>query len=63
MACTEVIFRFVRARGVDLCFSIHPLDNFDVKMPQDFNGASLAELEDEICFKQARPGDHLYVPF
>jgi hypothetical protein len=32
-------------------------------MPQDFNGASLAEVEDELCFKQARPGDHLCVPF
>jgi hypothetical protein len=28
------------------CFSIHPLDNVDVKMPQDFNRASLAELRD-----------------
>ena len=28
-------------------------------MPRDFNGASLAEVEDEIRFRQARPGDHL----
>jgi hypothetical protein len=32
-------------------------------MPRDFNGASLAEVEDEVRFKQARPGDHLCVPF
>jgi hypothetical protein len=32
-------------------------------MPRDFNGASLAELEDEIWYKQARMGDHLCVPF
>ena len=32
-------------------------------MPRDFNGASLAEVDDEIRFRQARPGDHLCVPF
>lgn len=32
-------------------------------MPRDFNGATLAEIEDEIRFKQARPGDHLCTPF
>jgi hypothetical protein len=32
-------------------------------MPRDFNGASLAEVEDELCFKQAWPGDHLCTPF
>jgi hypothetical protein len=32
-------------------------------MPRDFNGESLAELEDEIRFRQARPGDHLCIPF
>ena len=32
-------------------------------MPQDFNGASLAEIEDEIRFSQVRPGDHLCIPF
>jgi hypothetical protein len=32
-------------------------------MPRDFNEASLAELEDEIRFKQARSGDHLCIPF
>ena len=29
----------------------------------DFNGATLAEVEDEIRFKQARPGDHLCTLF
>jgi len=32
-------------------------------MPRDFNGASLAEVEDEVRFKQSRPGDHLCIPF
>ncbi len=32
-------------------------------MPGDFNEASLAEVEDELCFKQAQPGDHLCTPF
>lgn len=32
-------------------------------MPRDFNGASLAEVEDEIRFLQARPGDHVCVTF
>ncbi len=32
-------------------------------MPRDFNGALLAEIEDEICFREARPGDHLCIPF
>jgi hypothetical protein len=45
------------------CFTVHPLDQFEVRMPWVFNGVSLAELEDEIHFKQARPGDHLCVPF
>ena len=31
-------------------------------MPCDFNGASLAKVDDEICFRQARPGDHLQLP-
>jgi hypothetical protein len=34
-----------------------------VKMPRDFNGALLAELEDEIHFREARIGDHLCIPF
>jgi hypothetical protein len=32
-------------------------------MPWNFNGASLAELKEEICFKQAQPGEYLCVPF
>jgi hypothetical protein len=48
-----------------VCILLHgpPLDRFKVRMPWDFNRASLAELKDEICFEQARPGDHLCVPF
>lgn len=34
-----------------------------MKIPRDFNGVSLAELEDEIRYQQARPGDHLSLPF
>jgi hypothetical protein len=45
------------------CFTSHPLDCFEVKMPRDFNGALLAEVEDEVRFKQARPGDHLCISF
>ena len=44
-------------------FTAHPLDRFEVKMPRDFDGAWLAEVEDELCFKQSRPGDHLCIPF
>ena len=32
-------------------------------MPRDFNGASLAEVEDEVRFRKARPGDHLCTAF
>jgi hypothetical protein len=32
-------------------------------MPRDFNGALLAELEDKIRFREARPRDHLCIPF
>ena len=46
-----------------LCFTTHPLDCFEVKKPRNFNGALLAEVEDEVHFKQARPRDHLYIPF
>ena len=45
------------------CFTSHPLDNFEAAIPRDFNGASLAEVEDEIRFQQARPGDHLCTAF
>ena len=48
------------ASGVD---GLSPLDQFEIKMPHDFNVATLAKIEDEIRFKQARPGDHLYTPF
>lgn len=45
------------------CFKAHPLDDFEVRLPQDFNGATLAEVEDEVRFKYARAGDHLITPF
>ncbi|KAL7534632.1 hypothetical protein ACHAXR_008889 [Thalassiosira sp. AJA248-18] len=45
------------------CFTPHELDRFETAVPRDFNGASLQELEDEIRFKKARPGDHLCTPF
>ena len=32
-------------------------------MPRDFNGASLADIEDEVQFQKARPGDHLCTAF
>jgi hypothetical protein len=32
-------------------------------MRRDFNGALLAELEDETHFREAHPGDHLCIPF
>ena len=34
-----------------------------MKLPRDFNGASLAEVEDEKRFKVARAGDHLCCSF
>jgi len=39
------------------------LDDFEIKVPRDFNGVSLSELEDEVRYKEARPGDHLCLPF
>ena len=45
------------------CFTPHALDCFEVAVPRDFNGASLAEVEDEICYQKARPGDHVVCPF
>ena len=56
-------FPVCRSAWCASCFTTHPLDRFEVKMPRDFNGATLAEVEDEIRFKQARPGDHLCTPF
>ena len=41
----------------------HELDTFEAAVPRDFNGASLAEVEDEIRFQKARPGDHLCTAF
>ena len=32
-------------------------------MPRDFNGATLAEVEDEIRFNKIRPSDHICCPF
>ena len=45
------------------CFVPHELDSFEVALPRDFNGASLAEVEDEIRFKTARPGDYICCMF
>ena len=45
------------------CFRAHHFDTFETAIPRDFHGASLAEVEDELRFKQARPGDHLCCPF
>ena len=45
------------------CFIAHPLDTFETAVPRDFNGASLAEVEDEIRFRRARPGDHICCSF
>ena len=36
---------------------------FEVAVPRDFNGASLAEIEDEVRFRRARPGDHICTAF
>jgi hypothetical protein len=45
------------------CFEPHELDQFEVKVPRDFHGASLAEVEDEVRYRVARPGDHLCSAF
>ena len=34
-----------------------------MKVPRDFHGVKLSELEDEVRFQQARSGDHLSLPF
>jgi len=39
------------------------LDPCEIAIPRDFNGVSLAELEDEVRYRKARPGDHLVCPF
>lgn len=41
------------------CCKPHPWNDFKVDLPRDFNGVSLAEVEGEIRFKRAMPGDHL----
>jgi hypothetical protein len=46
-----------------MCFIAHPLDPFEVKMPRDFMVHPWLNLKKEIHFKQARPGDHLCIPF
>lgn len=57
--------RFQRCHGAWCaeCFTSHELDCFEIKIPQDFYGASLAEVEDEKRFRVARPGDHLCCAF
>ena len=57
--------RFQKCKGAWCaeCFVSHELDAFEVKLPRDFHGASLAELEDLKRFKQARPGDHICCVF
>ena len=45
------------------CFVPHEFDRFEVAVPRDFYGASLAELEDEVRHRRARPGDHLCCTF
>ena len=45
------------------CFRPHELDRFEVAVPRDFYGATLAELEDEIRFRKARARDHLCCTF
>ena len=57
--------RFLRCQGAwcAKCFVPHHLDRFETAVPRDFNGATLAEVEDEIRYRTARPGDHLCCPF
>ena len=60
---TRGAFRECRGAWCADCFVAHDLDSFETAVPRDFNGASLAEVEDEIRFRKARPGDHLCCPF
>eukprot|EP00804_Cyclotella_cryptica_P003619 CCRYP_002220-RA/>CCRYP_002220-RA protein AED:0.33 eAED:0.28 QI:0/0/0/1/0.25/0.2/5/0/708 len=57
--------RFPRCEGAwcATCFKAHDLDCFEIKLPRDFNGTSLAELDDEKRFCVARPGDHICTSF
>ena len=45
------------------CFTAHELDASKAAVPRDFNGASLAEVEDEIRYREGRSGDHLCTAF
>ena len=45
------------------CFVAHELDRFETSGPCDFNGVSLAEIEEKIRFRKAQPGDHIFCPF
>ena len=58
-------FQPCRSAYCDTCFEPHEFDMFEVKLPQDFNGASLAEVwsRSEIRFRVARPGDHMCTSF
>ena len=40
------------------CYRPHPLDDSEVREPQDFEGESLARPEDKDRFRTARGGDH-----
>ena len=44
-------------------FSLHYLDRFETAVPRDFNGATLAEVEDEVRFNKVRPSNHICCPF
>lgn len=57
------IFQPCTAAWCANCFVPHDLDCSEVKVPLDFQGASLSEIEDEVRFKTARPGDHICTAF
>ena len=45
------------------CFTSHELDAGKAAVPLDFNGTSLAEVEDKICYQEAQSGNHLCTTF
>ena len=45
------------------CFVLYFLNCCDVKVTQDCNGALLAEVENDIRYRKARPVDHLCCAF
>ena len=45
------------------CFPPHYLDQFETAVPRDFNGVTLAEVEDKVRFNKVRPSDHICCPF